>query len=108
MNKVIVEQKLPEITRKIVEGLKPEKIILFGSYAWGKPSPDSDVDLFIVKDTKKKRIERGVEVERILWKSGIPVDALVYTPKEVERRLSVEDNFIKNIFRKGKVLYSTS
>lgn len=108
MDSAVVEQKLLEITRKIVEGLKPEKIILFGSYAWGEPNPDSDVDLFIVKDTEKKRIERGIEIERILWKSGIPVDALVYTPQEVERRLSIEDGFIQNIFLEGKVLYSAS
>lgn len=56
-------QKLKKVTEKIVKEYKPEKIILFGSHAWGKPSRDSDVDLFIVKNSKKRRSDREYEFE---------------------------------------------
>ena len=107
MDKTIIEKKLPGIVKKIAEQFKPGKIILFGSYAWGSPGPDSDVDLFIVKNTDKKRIERGQEIERILWGSGIPIDALVYTPEEVEEKNRSGDIFFQHILKNGKVLYSS-
>ena len=100
------EAKIPEIREKIVKGINPEKIILFGSYAWGKPTKDSDVDLFIVKDSEERRIDRAREVRKVILGSGVAVDILVYTPKEVEKRVSMEDPFIMNILNKGKLLYS--
>lgn len=108
MQNIVTEEKIQEITQKIVKEFKPEKIILFGSYAWGNPSEDSDVDFFVVKKTRKRRVERGREVQRILWGSKIPVDVLVYTPKEIEKRLAFEDFFIEDIMQKGKILYSVS
>lgn len=108
MDKSVIEEKLPEITLKIIKEFQPEKIILFGSFAWGKPGFNSDIDLLIVKKSEKSRIERGQEIERILWGSDMPIDALVYTPKEIKRRLELEDFFFQDIFEKGKVLYSKS
>lgn len=106
MKQSLINQKLSEITEKIVNEFKPEKIILFGSYAWGNPNTDSDIDLFVVKKTDKSRLERGVEAEKILWGFGVPIDILVYTPEEVQNRLQLKDFFIENIFTKGKILYS--
>jgi predicted nucleotidyltransferase len=100
-----------EIINRMVEKIKreyqPEKIILFGSYAWGKPSKHSDIDLFIIKDTTARRIDRAVEVRRILddENAEFPLDVLVYTPSEIKRRLEIEDDFIKDIIDKGKILY---
>jgi len=106
MDKVLVEQKLKEITDKIVKEYQPEKIILFGSWAWGGPKRESDIDLFIIKESKERRIERERRIQRLLLGSRLPVDTLVYTPEEVERRLWIEDFFIKKIINQGKVLYS--
>ena len=100
------EAKIPEIREKIVREMNPEKIILFGSYAWGKPNSDSDVDLFIVKDSKERRIDRIREVRKIILGSGVAVDILVYTPKEIEKRVDLEDPFILNILNKGRIIYS--
>ena len=103
-------KKLKEITDKIVKEYKPEKIILFGSWAWGKPGPDSDVDLFIVKQSADRRIDRARTVRKIIWdiiwNAGLAIDILVYTPKEVSRRLNLEDFFVEDIINKGQVLYS--
>lgn len=106
MEQEVIEQKLKEITEKIIKEFQPEKIILFGSRAWGNPKPDSDVDLFIVKESDERRIDRERAVQRILWGSRVPVDVLVYTPAEVKRRLWLEDFFIERIMKNGKTLYA--
>lgn len=103
-----MQEKIQEMANKIAQEFKPEKIILFGSYAWGEPHEDSDVDLFIVKDSSEKRIERARKARSAIWGMGVPVDILVYTPKEIRRRLEKGDFFIKDIIAKGKVLYAQS
>ncbi|MFH0830571.1 MAG: nucleotidyltransferase domain-containing protein [Parcubacteria group bacterium] len=94
--------------KAIIEALKPygpQKVILFGSYAWGKPTASSDVDLFIIKRSKKRKIDRMLDVSRLLYLSPLPVDALVYTPEEIKRRLVMGDKFVTRIVREGKVIY---
>lgn len=104
MNQMKVE--IERIKEKIVKEYKPKKIILFGSWAWGNPEPDSDVDLFIVKESDKNRLERERDLHLLLWGNMFPpMDLLIYTPEEVKRRFDIEDFFIKDIFSKGKVLY---
>lgn len=99
------QQDIQKITNKIAKKYKPEKIILFGSYAWGKPTKDSDVDFFIVKKTKKPRFNRQLEVRRLI-NGEIAADILVYTPQETQKRIEMRDFFIKSILTKGKILYS--
>lgn len=104
-------KEMTQIITGIVEKLKkrynPLKIILFGSYAYGNPTTDSDIDLFIVKRTKRKRVERFVRVKRIIYDPNrtVPVFPLVYTPEEVEERLEMGDDFMKEILLKGVILY---
>ena len=107
MQTEITKEKIDALAEKIAKAYKPEKIILFGSRAWGNPGPDSDVDLFIVKETKDDRHTRSMEVGDLLWKVGFPVDILVYTPQEVARRLHLRDFFIEDVMQKGRVLYQT-
>jgi predicted nucleotidyltransferase len=95
----------------IIERLKneyePLKIILFGSYVYGNPTEDSDIDLLIIKDTEKRRVDRFVEVKRIIYDPNfkIPVSPLIYTPDELEERLKIGDDFVKEIIQKGVVFY---
>ena len=103
-----ISQKIQEIADKIARQFEPEKIILFGSYAWGNPSPDSDVDLFIIKKTDRSTREVAREIDNSLWGVMMPIDIVVYTPESVNKRLRMEDFFIENIIHKGKVLYSVS
>ncbi len=103
-----VAQTLPQAVERIVSALKPEKIILFGSYAYGNPTHDSDVDLLVIMKTRKKRAERYVAVSQVLYPRQFPVDIIVKTPKEVEEAMKGgKDNsfFIREIIKKGKVLY---
>ncbi|MFH1048466.1 MAG: nucleotidyltransferase domain-containing protein [Patescibacteria group bacterium] len=98
------KKEIKRITDQIVKKYKPEKIILFGSFAYGKPKPSSDIDLLIIKNSGKIKVER---IKEVLMKveSEIPLEPLVYTPKEIQERLDLGDFFFQNVFRKGKLLY---
>jgi len=102
-----VAKTLPRAVKRLVTKLKPEKIILFGSYAYGKPTPDSDVDLLIVMRTSVKRqVERYVLVSNLLDPRQFPVDIIVHTPSEIKQELSRKGNFfIRDIMTNGKALY---
>lgn len=103
------EAKISEIKEKIVKEINPEKVILFGSYAWGQPNDDSDVDLFIIQKSEKKRTDRVRDVRKAISDSGVPVDILVYTPEELEKSINENQNlFIEDIARNGKVIYEKS
>jgi len=99
------QKEIKKIINRIIKKYKPEKIILFGSFAWGKPDKDSDLDLFIIKNTKEKKLERIYKVYKLLWDKKIPLDVLVYTPKEIKKRLALGDFFIEDIIKNGKLLY---
>lgn len=92
----------------IIENLKkyrPEKVFLFGSYAWGKPRINSDMDLLVIKKTKKDQYKRIPEVRGYLHNINQAFDILVLTPQEMSRRLKMGDFFIEEIVNRGKVLY---
>lgn len=98
---------IQRISEKIQREYQPEKIILFGSYAWGKPDKNSDIDLFIIKKTRRRHIDRSVEIREILDEENgmVALDPLVYTPGETKQRIKVGDDFIKKIVTKGVVIY---
>ena len=101
-----MQEKIKEVADKIAKEYKPEKIILFGSYAWGEPGPDSDVDLFVVKETNRSSREIEREISRAIFPRQFPLDILVYTPSEVEKKIKKDRNlFIEDIINNGKVLY---
>ncbi len=99
------EKEIKRIVDQIIEKYQPEKIILFGSFAYGKPGVASDVDLLIIKQTNQRRVDR---IKEVLMKvqSDLPIEPLVYTQKELETRIDLGDFFFQNIIKKGKVLYA--
>ena len=103
-----VKRLVTGLVEKIKIAYKPEKIILFGSYAYGTPGPDSDVDFLIVKDTSERPIDRRVIVRKMVSDPGrrIPFEFIVLTPEEVHDRLNIGDQFIQEIIKNGKVLYA--
>jgi predicted nucleotidyltransferase len=100
-----VEESLPNVIKQIASTLQPEKIILFGSYATGTPTPDSDVDLLVIINTNLPPSQRYLAVSRLLRPRPFPVDILVKTPAEIKRALNTGDFFIKEILRQGQILY---
>jgi predicted nucleotidyltransferase len=103
------EAKIPEIKERIVKEINPEKIILFGSYAWGEPTEDSDVDLLVIQKSKEPRKQRQIILRKKISSIGVPVDMLVYTPEEMKKSINENRNlFIEDIVRNGKILYEKS
>lgn len=82
-------------------------MILFGSYAYGRPTSDSDLDLLIVKETKKSFHQRLFEVRQLASPvlQGHPFDPIVLTSRELQRRMAVGDQFLRDIITKGKSVY---
>lgn len=102
-----IEKIIKDISNKISRKYKPQKIILFGSYAHGKPKKDSDVDLLIIKETNERHIDRNVKVRQIVEKENkqVAIDILVYNQDEIMKRLEIGDDFIKGILENGITLY---
>ena len=96
---------IQKMTEKIVSALQPQKIILFGSYAWGGPTKDSDIDLCVIHPTVIKKNKRARIVKDILYPYHHPLDIIVYTPEEIEEWKDVEGSFLKKILDHGKILY---
>ena len=101
----VTPQLLEEMTRRVVEGFDPDKVILFGSHAWGSPRPDSDVDLFVVMQSDLRPAQRSAQVHMACRPRFLPMDVIVRTPAELAHRLDIGDPFVRRIMKEGKVLY---
>ena len=101
------QEVIRRIVARIVEGYRPEKVILFGSYVHGAPTADSDVDLLIVKETDAPPEARWSEVKRLLRGVAptVPVSPLVFTPAELRERLALRDYFIEDVLKTGEVVH---
>ena len=97
-------KEIKTFSRQIAEEYKPRQIILFGSYANGKPGPDSDVDMLIVLPGNGEISKKAVEM-RLKFHPGFPLDLLIRTPLTIRRRIAMGACFIREIMTKGKVLY---
>ena len=98
---------LREIAQKVVQAFRPKNIILFGSYAYGKPTSDSDLDLLIVMESRDRPAERIRKVSDLFDPRPLPMDFIVLTPGEVRHRLSGFDPFLEEVLEKGQRLYGS-
>src|SRR5256885_8609974 len=89
--------------RQLAELFQPEKIILFGSYAYGTPHADSDVDILVVMPARNQ-IDQACRIDRAC-EACFPLDLIVRTPKNMNWRLAEGDSFLREIVSRGKVLY---
>lgn len=101
---LVDEKDLKELCNRIIRDFNPEKIILFGSYAYGNPSPDSDVDLLVVLPFEGKNFRKSLEILNRTDPS-FPVDLLARRPDDINRRYEEGDPLIRNALDHGKVLY---
>jgi len=100
-------KKIGTASKTIAQHYSPEKILLFGSHAWGNPTPDSDIDLLVIKNIKKGKTAFFKEQQKIqkIINGEFAVDVLIYTPQEIETRLKTGDPFIQKILTQGQCLY---
>lgn len=103
----VTDDLLREIVQKIVTAFNPQKVILFGSRAYGKPAPDSDVDLLIVTNALKTRsfFERRRAVSDLFPHRRFALDVIVCTPAELEQLVKQGPAFFRQVVTQGKVLY---
>lgn len=105
MTKTEIVHEIDSIKNQLIEKYRPEKIILFGSAAWGRGDEVNDLDFFIVKkDIPYYGSDRINELYRLM-NTHAAVDYIVYKPEEVEKWFSLGDPFLKKIFAEGKLLY---
>lgn len=96
---------LDAVVQRLISAYDPERIILFGSHAAGGAQAGSDIDLLIVKETNLRPIDRRVEVERLLADRQVPLDVLVYTPRELWDLYAAGSPFMEGVIETGRVLY---
>lgn len=104
MIKKNLARHINEIVKQIKVRYKPQKIVLYGSMARGTANAHSDIDLLIIKKTKRRFIDRISDV-LLACDYDVPLEPLVYTPEEIDERISLGDFFINDILKNGKVLY---
>ena len=99
-----IQRILDSAVERLVENLDVEKIVLFGSFIKDTYTKDSDIDLLVMLNTKKKGIQRYAMVSELLEPRKISMDIIVKTPAEIKKREKYFDPFTKNMMS-GKVLY---
>ena len=103
---MVAIDKIEEFGRRIGREFGAEKVVLFGSYARGNVTEDSDVDLLVIGPFEGRSVDRSVEI-RMKLRPRFPVDLLVRTAEKVQQRIQMGDEFMREILEEGKVLYET-
>ena len=106
--KELTKDLLDRIIEKLVSSLKPEQIILFGSYAYGQPNENSDVDLLVVVSESNEPRYRGArKAYQALRGVGLAIDIIVMTKEEFERKINVRSSLVHKVMHDGRVLYGS-
>lgn len=104
---MVALKKIDEFVGEVAEKFNLEKVVLFGSYAGGVATEDSDVDLFVVMEHEGRSVEQALAIRRSVRRS-FPLDLIVKTPRETQRRLRLGDGFLTAVFNEGRTLYERS
>lgn len=103
---MVTNEQIQAVTDIIVDHFEPQSVILFGSYATGTATEDSDIDILVIKETDLPRHRRliglGQKLSRVLVH---PMDILVYTPEEISSRSDFDQDFVTRVLKEGKVIY---
>ena len=102
-----IKKEIRVWAKQLVRQFHPDKIILFGSYAYGQPTADSDVDLLVIVPHADTAIQKASEI-RMALPMGVAIDVIVRSPEKVQERLGLNDFFIRDILQKGRVLYAAN
>jgi predicted nucleotidyltransferase len=104
---MIEMEKIEGFVQRLVKAYEPEQVILFGSYATGTATQDSDVDLLVVMPCEPPFARKSAEMRTTL-KADFPLDLIVRSPEKLAQRISWNDFFIRDIVEKGNVLYDAA
>ena len=104
---MINQETIEEVKNRLIKVYDPLKIYLFGSYAWGIPDEDSDLDfLVVIEKSDEKRHKRGKAGYEALWGLDISKDIMIYTKDEFDEKILDSSSFIHKITTQGKLLYA--
>jgi predicted nucleotidyltransferase len=104
---MVASKTIESIGETIARKFSPERVVLFGSYAYGSPGQDSDIDLFVVMSHEGVAARKAAEI-RLALPTNLPIDVIVRSPRKVKERLRMHDSFISDVMRNGRVLYAGS
>jgi predicted nucleotidyltransferase len=107
MPPMVEMEQIEELARRIGREFQPDKVVLFGSYAHGAATDDSDVDLLVIIAHNGKGWRLAGRI-RSRVRPGFPVDVLVRSPSQIRRRLDLGDCFAREVIENGKVLYEST
>ncbi len=102
---MITAAQIQRVSDEIARKFQPEHIILFGSYAYGTPTQDSDVDLLVVMPFEGRATRKSIEIQTAV-PIRFPVDLIAITPHRLEERIEMGDYFFQEITQKGRDLYA--
>ena len=97
-------RQIEAVVKRLVAQFHPERVILFGSYAYGEPTPDSDIDLMVIMQHEGVAARKAADI-RLVLPDDVSIDLIVRSPEKVEERLRMNDAFMHEIVEKGRVLY---
>jgi predicted nucleotidyltransferase len=101
----VKRQEIRRVCGQIARLFKPQRIVLFGSYAYGRPTADSDVDLLVVMPFEGKSFRQASEI-RCRIDADFPLDLIVRSPEEMNHGLAGGDCFLREATEKGELLYA--
>ena len=104
LKRMVDEKRIADLSDRIVREFQPERIVLFGSYAYGQPRPDSDVDLLVVLPFEGRGFRKSLEILNRV-SPDFSVDLLARQPQDTARRYAEGDPLIREALDHGKVLY---
>lgn len=104
---MIAMEQIEFLGRRIANEFQPDRIILFGSYAYGHPDEDSDVDILVILPFVGKPVHKAIEI-RSRVSPKIPVELVVRTPEQVAERIANNDWFMQEVVQRGRVLYEAN
>lgn len=102
---LIPQETIEAVISAVAEKFDPQRIILFGSYASGNPTPDSDLDLLVIKETDLPHYKRAVPLRLLFQPAPCSIDFLVFTPQEVAKWNGTVNHIITKAIETGKVVY---
>ena len=101
---MIEQTKIQAFVDEVVRQFQPERVVLFGSYAYGQPTEDSDVDLLVIMDHAGDSAVQAAEIRKRI-RAGFPLDLIVRSPQTIRQRIEMDDYFITEILGQGETLH---